>query len=139
MPCVTVWKAVAEVLMDGIESLPLSVRYAVGAAVLIGVAMELARIFTNGRFPLSAVAMGLAFVIDFGSSFAMFLGAFSFWLLGVERPSLDNEKPGYWKSRHEPICAGIIAGAALMGILDALCATGLLTTAWESFTVGTRQ
>ena len=136
MPSVTVWKAVAEVLMNGIDSLPTSVQYAVLCAALIGIVMELARIFTKGRFPLSAVAMGLAFVIDFGSCFAMFLGAFIFWLLGVERPTKEGEAPGFWKSRHEPICAGIIAGAALMGILDAMAATGLLANAWDRLSGG---
>jgi uncharacterized oligopeptide transporter (OPT) family protein len=120
MPSVTVWKAVAEVLTEGVGTLPGSARFAVGVAALVGFALEVTRIVTKGRFALSAVGLGLAFVIDFSSSFAMFLGALFFWLMGVERPVPEGGQGGFWKDNHEAICAGIIAGAALVGIVDAL-------------------
>jgi uncharacterized oligopeptide transporter (OPT) family protein len=120
MPSVTVWKAVAEVLTEGVGTLPESARFAVGVAALVGFALEVTRIVTKGRFALSAVGLGLAFVIDFSSSFAMFLGALFFWLMGVERPVPEGGQGGFWKDNHEAICAGIIAGAALVGIVDAL-------------------
>ena len=131
MPSVTVWKAVAEVLTKGIDQLPPSVRFAVGVAVLVGLTMEVARIVTRGRFPLSAVAMGLAFVIDFGSSATMFLGSAFFWAMGVGRHVIpetaetfasSESKQNWFVAHHEPICAGLIAGTALMGILDAIAA-----------------
>ena len=126
MPSVTVWKAVAEVLTEGFSMLPPSVLYAMAAASLIGLALEVARFATRGRFPLSAVGLGLAFVIDFGSSFTMFLGSAFFWMMGVGRRNGDAAQGNLWVENHEPICAGIIAGAALIGILDAVVAAFLL-------------
>jgi uncharacterized oligopeptide transporter (OPT) family protein len=126
MPSVTVWKAVAEVLTQGIDSLSSSVIYAVIIAALIGLAMEVSRLASKGKFPLSPVALGLAFVINFQSAFAMFLGALFFWIMGVGRKRAATAKPTVWIAQHEPICAGVIAGAALMGILDALVAAFIL-------------
>ena len=76
---------------------------------------------TKGRFPLSAVAIGLGVVLPPESTFAMFVGAFGFWILG--RP--HRGKPGtrgheMWVEGVEPICAGLIAGSALMGIGNAI-------------------
>jgi uncharacterized oligopeptide transporter (OPT) family protein len=87
MPAVTVWKAVAEVLSQGFEKLAPSVITAIIIASIVGLVFELARIFTKSRFPLSPIAMGLAFVIDFQSSCSMFLGALFFWIMGVGRGS----------------------------------------------------
>jgi uncharacterized oligopeptide transporter (OPT) family protein len=63
--------------------------------------------------------MGLAFVLPYYTSLSMFLGSFIFWLAGR---TIDKSSP--WHKRivlnSETICAGIIAGGALMGILLAL-------------------
>jgi uncharacterized oligopeptide transporter (OPT) family protein len=120
MPSVTVWKAIADVLTEGIHTLPYSARYAALAGVLIGCALEVVHLLSKGRYSLSAVALGLAFVIDFSSSFAMCAGAVFFWLMGVGRSVQPSGKGNSWVTNHEPICAGIIAGAALVGILDAV-------------------
>jgi uncharacterized oligopeptide transporter (OPT) family protein len=129
MPAVTVWKAVAEVLNKGLHSLQSphnSIIYAVIIASLIGLTMEVARLTTRGKFPLSPIGLGLAFVMNFQSAFAMFLGAFFFWLMGVGRARPEGSKPNMWIENHEPICAGVIAGAALMGIADAVVAAFVL-------------
>lgn len=127
MPSVTVWKAVAEVLSTGFHQLPSTTKYAAVVGALVGLTLETARIVTRGRFPLSPVGLGLAFVIDFGSSFSMFLGAFFFWLMGVGRLNEEQAKSNLWVENHEPICAGIIAGSAIIGILDALVQAFLLS------------
>lgn len=127
MPAATIWKAVAEALTMGFGSMPVSVLYAAIAGAVVGLALELARITSKGRFPLSPVALGLSFVISFEYIFAMSLGAIIFWFLGVGRKAKDPTKPpSVWVENHEPICAGIIAGAALMGILDAVIAAFVL-------------
>jgi len=121
MPSVTVWKAVAEVLTQGLHTLAPSVVYAVIVGGLVGLALEISRIVTKGKFPLSAIGLGLAFVINFQSAFAMFLGALFFWLMGVGRVKpVEGVKGSVWVENHEPICAGVIAGAALVGIADAI-------------------
>lgn len=127
MPSATVWKAVAEALTHGLSGLDQSVLYAVIIGGLLGLFLELGRVFTKGKMPLSPIAIGLAFVINFESIFAMSAGAIAFWLLGVGRTKRQPEMPAnLWVENHEPICAGIIAGAALMGILDAVFAAFVL-------------
>ncbi len=130
MPAVTVWKAVAEVLTKGLHSLESphnSIIYAVIVASLIGLVLEVSRIASKGKFPLSPIGLGLAFVMNFQSAFAMFLGAFIMWLLGVGRIKDEaRAKSNPWIQNHEPICAGVIAGAAIIGIVDALIAAFVL-------------
>lgn len=120
MPSVSVWKGVAEVLTKGLGELPMSVLWAVIGFSTFGLVAEIARIVSKGRFPISPVAFGLAFVIHFYYSLAFFLGAFFFWLMGVGRKRPEGKPTNTFVENHEPICAGMIAGAALMGILDAV-------------------
>jgi hypothetical protein len=51
----------------------------------------------------------------------MFVGAFFFWAMHRIYDARRNSTGRLlWVETHEPICAGIIAGAALMGIGDIL-------------------
>ena len=116
MPAATIWKAVAEVLTQGISKLPVSAQWAVLIGGLLGIALEAVRVRTKGRFWLSGVGIGLATVIPFNTCLAMFLGSLFFWLA---QQKWENTKT--WADRvlvqnMEPICAGIIAGGAIMGI-----------------------
>ncbi len=126
MPSVTVWKGVAELLSKGLDQLPASVVTAVIIASCVALALEITRIVSKNRLPLSPVAIGLAFVIDFKSAYCMWLGAFLFWLLGVGRIPEEQGHGNLWIENHEPICAGIIAGASLMGIADIVVSVFLL-------------
>lgn len=115
MPAATIWKAVAEVLTQGLSNLPESARWAALAGALLGILLEAIKVATRGRFWLSGVGIGLAFVIPFSQCLGMFLGALAFWT--AEQFSRDNS----WLRRvvvenQEPICAGLIAGGALTGI-----------------------
>jgi len=120
MPSLQVWKAVAELLTEGLHKLPQTALTALAVAVIVGVTLEIARIATRGKFLLSPIGLGLAFVVDFNSSLAMFSGAFIFWLLGVGRVSEEKAQDNFWVQNYEPICSGIIAGASLIGILDVI-------------------
>ncbi|MCA9058690.1 MAG: OPT/YSL family transporter, partial [Planctomycetaceae bacterium] len=111
MPSVTVWKGVAELLSEGLDKLPRSVVTAVVVSAIAALILEVLRLMTRNRLPLSPVAIGLAFVIDFKSAFCMWLGAFLFWLLGVGRIKGEAAAKNLWVDNHESICAGIIAGA----------------------------
>ncbi|HOB73247.1 MAG TPA: OPT family oligopeptide transporter [Phycisphaerae bacterium] len=116
MPSATIWKAVAEILTQGIHNLPsTAVKLAIVFAVL-GIVMEVFRMITRDRFPLSAVGLGLAFVIPWSQCFAMFLGAFVFWLAGRQWKQVGTWGHRVIVENQEPICAGIIAGGALTGI-----------------------
>ena len=126
MPSVTVWTGVAKVLTEGLSKLPQSVVIAVVIASFVALVLEVLRIVTKNKVPLSPVALGLAFVLDFKSAACMFAGAFLFWILGVGRIKEENANGNLWVENHEPICAGIIAGASLMGILDIVVGVFLL-------------
>jgi len=116
MPAATIWRAVAELLMQGLGNLPVSARWAVLIGALLGLAFEGVRLATKGRFWLSGVGIGLATVIPFNTCFAMFLGSLFFWV--AERLCSKKESAGnrIIVQNMEPICAGVIAGGALMGI-----------------------
>jgi uncharacterized oligopeptide transporter (OPT) family protein len=126
MPSVTVWMGVAQILTEGLHKLPKSAIMAVIVASISALILEVLRIVSKNKLPLSPVAIGLAFVIDFKSSACMFAGALIFWLLGVERLKGPAAVNNIWVQNHEPICAGIVAGASIMGIIDALVSVFLL-------------
>lgn len=96
-------------------------------AAIAGLVMEVLRIRTRNRFPLSPLAIGLGVVLPPNSTIAMFAGALFFWLM--ERKHGEKKTtPSFqrWIGGREAICAGLIAGAALMGIADVLVKSFLL-------------
>jgi OPT family oligopeptide transporter len=126
MPGASIWKAVAEVLTSGLSNLKESARWAVLVGALLGIGLEIIKIKTKGKFWLSGVGIGLAFVIPFNTCFAMFLGSFIFWL--CERTMKDPARLGsrVMVQNREPVCAGIIAGGAITGILVIVLETFVL-------------
>lgn len=116
MPAATIWKAVAELLTSGLSNLAVSARWAALFGALIGIALETAKTVTKGRFWLSGVGIGLAFVIPFNTCLAMFAGSFFFWAAGRAYPNKESKQNKILVQNLEPICAGIIAGGALTGI-----------------------
>jgi OPT family oligopeptide transporter len=147
MPSAVVWKAVSEVLMKGFGFLHPSAQAAVVVGALLGIAMEVSKQVTRNKFPLSAVGFGLAFVLRFTDIWTMFLGSFLFWLLSrragswkAARPPQKDEPSSYrepppvvkkpWyvvgDDNHETICAGVIAGGALTGVVVTVIETFFL-------------
>lgn len=120
MPSATVWKAVADVLAEGIHKIKPTAQRAALAGILIGLLLEIARMATKGRFPLSPVALGLGFLIPFYTCLSIFTGSLLFWL--AEKLFYDRESPinRVVVQNQEPICAGLIAGGSLMGIAVAV-------------------
>jgi uncharacterized oligopeptide transporter (OPT) family protein len=86
---------------------------------VVAVVFEVLRIRSRGRFPLSAVSIGLGVVLPPDASLAMWLGAFVFWWMG-RKAVAGTHKHDLWVEGCEPICAGLISGAALIGIGNAL-------------------
>jgi uncharacterized oligopeptide transporter (OPT) family protein len=115
-PAATVWKAVAELLTKGLDELPMTALYGVIIGAVLGVALELVRQFAKGKLPLSAVGIGLAFVIPFDICLAMFFGSFVFWVIGRIWPKPEQRMNEVFVQNQESICAGGIAGAALIGV-----------------------
>ena len=103
-----------------LQGLPSSALIAMGLAALAAVAIEVARLLTKGRFQLSAVSVGLGVVLPPEATFAMWVGALIFWWAGRRHPAKGTKGHTFWVEGCEPICAGLIAGAALIGIGDIL-------------------
>jgi len=121
MPAAIQWKGVAEIIAKGLHALPTSALIAMGVAVVSAIVIEVLRIVTKGRFALSAVSIGLGVVLPPESTFAMWIGALFFWIMS-KRFRDAKASMGYkrWVEGMEPICAGLISGAALMGIGNAI-------------------
>lgn len=120
MPSALQWKGISELIANGLASLPASAQWAMLIAAVAGVAMEITRSATGGRFPLSPLAIGLGVVIPPDSTFAMFAGALFFWVMARRHPRPGTTGHRLWVDTQEPMCAGLIAGAALMGITDTI-------------------
>jgi OPT family oligopeptide transporter len=119
-PSAIQWKGVAEIIAKGFGGLPTSALVAMGVAAFAAVVIELARVATKNRFPLSSVSIGLGVVLPPEATFAMFLGALLFWTMGLRHKAKGTRGHAIWVEGCEPICAGLISGAALMGIGNAI-------------------
>ncbi len=115
-PAATVWKAVAELLTKGLSELPTTALWATVIGAVVGIVLEGIRMAAKGRFPLSAVGIGLAFVIPFQICLAMFFGSFVFWVIDKLWPKPKQRMNEVFVQNQESICAGVIAGAALIGV-----------------------
>ncbi len=121
MPGALQWKGVADIITNGLSSLPTSALVAMGFAAIAAVVFEVLRIRTKGRFPLSAVSIGLGVILPPEYCLTMFAGALIFWWFGRKHKDAKGTKGhSFWVEGCEPICAGLISGAALIGIGDAL-------------------
>ncbi|MBM4377154.1 MAG: OPT/YSL family transporter [Deltaproteobacteria bacterium] len=131
-PSALQWKGVSELVTaifggGGGTLLTRSIVVSMVLAAVAAIVMEVLRLRTKGRFPLSPLAIGLGVVLPPDSTIAMFAGAALFaWM-----HRRHGDKPGtsghaLWVGSHEPICAGLIAGAALVGIGDILVKVFLL-------------
>ena len=120
MPAALQWKGVAEIIAKGLTSLPASAIVSMIVAAVCAAAIEIARIVTKGRFPLSAVSIGLGVVLPPEASFAMWVGAMIFWWMGRKHRTPGTAGHDFWVEGCEPICAGLISGSALVGIGNAI-------------------
>lgn len=115
-PAVATWKAVAEVLMAGLQALPGSALRAALVAAVIGGALGILEAFSPERLRLflpSASALGLAFVIPASTSLGLFYGALLAFALARLFPR--------WSAAYLiAAAAGLVAGESLMGVFLAI-------------------
>ncbi|HEX7157162.1 MAG TPA: OPT family oligopeptide transporter [Burkholderiaceae bacterium] len=114
------WKGVAELIAKGVSHLAPTAIAAMIVAAACAVAIEVSRAVTSGRFPLTAVSIGLGVVLPPDLTLDMWLGAMVFWVMGRRHPAPGTPKHAVWVEGCEPICAGLISGSALMGIGNAI-------------------
>ncbi|HET6414598.1 MAG TPA: OPT/YSL family transporter [Anaeromyxobacter sp.] len=117
LPAAQVWKAVAELLAKGFGSMHPSARWAMLFGAVLGLAFEWANLRMRGSFPLSGVGIGLASVVTFPDCLSMSLGALLFWILGRRLREPGRFGHRVFVENRETLCAGIIAGGALIGII----------------------
>lgn len=119
MPAALQWKGVADLIANGVSRLPTSAVISMAVAAVLALVFEILRIRTKGRFPLSAVSIGLGVVLPPESCLAMWAGAIGFWWLARDaRPG--TRRHAIWVDGWESVAAGLISGAALMGIGNAI-------------------
>lgn len=132
-PSAVQWKGVSELVTSIFapgghgELLTGTILTSMIIAAVAGVVLELARVLSKNKFPLSPLAIGLGVLVPPDSVMSMFAGAAFFELMNVlykKRPTTLGFK--LWIETHEPICAGLVAGAALVGIGDTLIKVFLL-------------
>jgi uncharacterized oligopeptide transporter (OPT) family protein len=111
---------VADLITNGLSQLPSSAVISMIVAAILAFVFEVARIRTKGRFPLSAVSIGLGVVLPPESCLAMWVGAMIFWWQGRKKLAPGTRPHAIWVEGYESICAGLISGAALVGIGNAI-------------------
>ncbi len=119
-PAAIQWKGVADIIAKGLHSLPTSAIISMVVAALLATTFEILRIRTKGKFPLSPVAIGLGVTLPPDACVAMWIGAMFFWIMGRRNPTPGTKGHNLWVVGTEAICAGLISGAALVGIGDAI-------------------
>ncbi len=112
---------------DGIAKLwgvlPVSAAWAMLVGAFVALVFEVLRNTTKGRFPLSAVGIGLGAVLPPESTVMMFTGAclFSFFENKYHK-AIGSFGWKLWVDSKEAVCAGLIAGWALLGVGDGIIA-----------------
>jgi uncharacterized oligopeptide transporter (OPT) family protein len=119
-PAALQWKGVAELIAKGFSALRDSAVVSMIVAAAAAAAIEIARIVTKGRFPLSAVSIGLGTVLPPEATLGMWAGAMIFWVMRRKYSAPGTPGNRFWVEGMEPICAGLISGSALMGIGNAI-------------------
>ncbi len=120
LPATQTWVAVARVLSGGLESLPMSARYAILIGALVGVLLPvLEKLLPKARrFLPSAMGLGLGWVVFFSNALAFTIGAI---LVLIWRRIDDPSQANYCV----PIASGLIAGESLLKAILAMLVTAI--------------
>jgi uncharacterized oligopeptide transporter (OPT) family protein len=128
-PAVMSWKGVAEVMSQGIDSLPQYAGWAVLGGLLFGTLIPVLRKFKPSVAPYlpSGLAFGIAFIVHAYYSLTMFMGALLliWW---------KKAKPKQAERFVFAVACGLVAGEGLMGIVNAgLTMLGVEPFSWAKF------
>ncbi len=125
-PGASIWKGVSDLITSGGGNLAQSAIVAMVVAGFVAMILEIVRIRSRGKFPIVPLAIGLGVVIPADSTLMMWTGAMFFALMAKVYNQAGTRGNLLWVGTHEPICAGLIAGTALVGIGDTLVSVFLL-------------
>jgi len=114
-PAAQVWKSVAELLSKGVDSLPVTARYGALIGAFVGLVLTLLeRTFPKKKkYIPSAIAFGLAFVMQGFNAVSMMVGASIALIIEKTRPKVADDYV-------IPVASGLIAGESLMAIVISL-------------------
>jgi uncharacterized oligopeptide transporter (OPT) family protein len=112
-PAAFAWKAMAELLVEGISALPPHAPMAVAVASAVGVILPILRRIEHIKpYVPSGLAMGIAFIVPAYNSLVMFYGLL-IWLVWKRLSPSSAEKYTF------AVASGMIAGEGLVGIVNA--------------------
>lgn len=120
LPATRTWEAVARVLSQGLEALPVSARWAALIGSLIGILIPVVEKVAprSRRWMPSAMGLGLGWVVFLSNALAFTIGACIAWLWSrLDRPTHDNY--------NIPIASGLVAGESMVKAFIAMAATAL--------------
>ena len=122
-PATYMWKAVADLLTQGLHLLPVTAIWAIVIGALVGVAQPVAgKLFPKaGPYLPSAMGLGLSWVMVFQNSLSFAIGA----VLVAAWSKLNKKGSDLYSV---PVASGLIAGESLIAALIAIACTvvGLL-------------
>jgi uncharacterized oligopeptide transporter (OPT) family protein len=111
-PGALVWKATAEALAKGLDSIPPTALHLMLYTVTFGIIVTLLEAFVpkSRKWLPSPTGLGLALVLPFTNSFAIFLGSVIGWALFRSKPEFAD--------RHViTFSSGLIAGESIMSVI----------------------
>lgn len=125
-PATNQWFRVAQVLTEGVDSLPASAKWSILIGAIVGVVMPCIERLLPPKarqfFP-STMGLGLSWVLPFANALSFALGAFIAWIWGlIHTPSRDKF--------NIPVASGFIAGESLLLAIFAMTATVVGLLGW---------
>jgi uncharacterized oligopeptide transporter (OPT) family protein len=119
-PATYMWKAVADLLTQGIQMLPVTAIWAIVIGALLGVVLPVAgKLFPKAHSYLpSAMGLGLAWVIPFENSLSFAIGA----VIVVVWNKISQKNADRY---YIPIASGLVAGESLVAALIAIACTAV--------------
>lgn len=122
-PGVQVWAGVSKILVDGVSTMPVLVRWLTLGGAALGLALALTERWVPkplAKFVPSAPGLGIALVVPGANAVSMFLGA-------ALASAVQDINPKFASKSVVSTASGLIAGESLMGIVvKALIVAGVL-------------
>jgi len=117
-PAVNMWKAVADLLTQGVHMLPRSAIYLILCGAVVGILLPvLEKVLPKARPYLpSAMGLGLAWVVPFQNSLSFAIGGALVWLW-AKWDARNSEKYSV------PVASGFIAGESIIAAMIAIACT----------------